>query len=69
MNHIKTKDVFYFYPKDFTFICPTEIKEMDRLVDENVHIDLVDNEFCKLNWKQNNDIIKDIRHSLEQTQT
>ena len=30
--------VFYFYPKDFTFICPTEIKEMDRLVDENVHV-------------------------------
>ena len=25
--------VFYFYPKDFTFICPTEIKEMDKLVD------------------------------------
>ena len=58
--------VFYFYPKDFTFICPTEIKEMDRLVDENVHVVGFsgDNEFCKLNWKQNNDIIKDIRHPL-----
>ena len=52
--------VFYFYPKDFTFICPTEIKEMDRLVDENVHVlgFSGDNEFCKLNWKLNNDIIK-----------
>ena len=28
-----TWSVFYFYPKDFTFICPTEIAEMDRLVD------------------------------------
>ena len=58
--------VFYFYPKDFTFICPTEIKAMDRLVDENVHVVGFsgDNEFCKLNWKQNNDLIKDIRHSL-----
>ena len=58
--------VFYFYPKDFTFICPTEIKEMDKLVDENVHVlgFSGDNEFCKLNWKLNNDIIKNIRHPL-----
>ena len=28
--------VYYFYPKDFTFICPTEIAAMDRLVDEYV---------------------------------
>ena len=26
--------VMYFYPKDFTFICPTEITAMDKLVDE-----------------------------------
>ena len=26
--------VFYFYPKDFTFICPTEIAGMDMLVSE-----------------------------------
>ena len=26
--------VIYFYPKDFTFICPTEIAGMDLLVDE-----------------------------------
>ena len=25
--------VIYFYPKDFTFICPTEIAGMDMLVD------------------------------------
>ena len=28
--------VVYFYPKDFTFICPTEIKAMDVLVDEEI---------------------------------
>jgi len=58
--------VFYFYPKDFTFICPTEIKEMDRIIDEDA--DVVgfsgDNEFCKLNWKHSNDLIRDIRHTL-----
>jgi len=58
--------VYYFYPKDFTFICPTEIKEMDRLVDEDVNVMGFsgDNEFCKLNWKESNPIIKDIRHPL-----
>ncbi len=58
--------VIYFYPKDFTFICPTEIAEMDRLVDEDVFIMGVsgDNEFCKLNWKQSNPLISDIRHPL-----
>jgi alkyl hydroperoxide reductase subunit AhpC len=58
--------VFYFYTKDFTFICPTEIKEMDRIIDEDA--DVVgfsgDNEFCKLNWKQSNNLIGDIRHVL-----
>ena len=58
--------VFYFYPKDFTFICPTEIKEMDRLVDEGLNVIGIsgDNEFCKKAWKESNDLIKDIRHPL-----
>lgn len=58
--------VYYFYPKDFTFICPTEIKEMDRLVDEHLKVVGIsgDNEFCKKAWKESNDLIKDIRHPL-----
>lgn len=58
--------VFYFYPKDFTFICPTEIAEMDRLVDEGVNVMGFsgDNEYCKLAWKQQNTLIKGIRHPL-----
>ena len=58
--------VFYFYPKDFTFICPTEIKEMDRLLDEDLNVVGIsgDNEFCKKAWKESNDLIKDIRHPL-----
>ena len=43
--------VIYFYPKDFTFICPTEIAGMDILVDEANVIGISgDNEFCKLAW-------------------
>ena len=57
--------VFYFYPKDFTFICPTEIAGMDMLVSEaDVCGFSGDNEFCKLAWKQSNDIIQNIDHTL-----
>ena len=57
--------VVYFYPKDFTFICPTEIAGFDNLVDyANVIGISGDNEFCKLAWKQDNELIGNIRHSL-----
>ena len=61
----KDWSVIYFYPKDFTFICPTEIRGMDILVD---HANVVgisgDNEFCKLAWKQENELIGNINHTL-----
>ena len=57
--------VVYFYPKDFTFICPTEIAGMDEL---NSRCDVIgvsgDNEFCKLAWKKDNALIRDIGHIL-----
>lgn len=57
--------VVYFYPKDFTFICPTEIAAMDML---NTEADVIgvsgDNEFCKLAWKKDNSLIRDIGHIL-----
>lgn len=57
--------VIYFYPKDFTFICPTEIAGMDMLVDEANVIGISgDNEFCKLAWKKDNKLIGNIKHSL-----
>ena len=57
--------VIYFYPKDFTFICPTEIAGMDILVGEANVIGISgDNEFCKLAWKQDNELIGNIKHSL-----
>jgi len=57
--------VVYFYPKDFTFICPTEIADMDRLLgDADVLGFSPDNEFCKLAWKESNDIIRNIQHPL-----
>mgnify|MGYP001293863515 CR=1 FL=1 len=46
--------VIYFYPKDFTFVCPTEIVEFAKLNQEFLDRDCVvmgastDNEHCKL---------------------
>jgi peroxiredoxin (alkyl hydroperoxide reductase subunit C) len=50
--------VFFFYPKDFTFICPTEIVEFAKLNEEFSDRDCIvlggssDNEFCKLAWRR-----------------
>lgn len=50
--------VLFFYPKDFTFVCPTEIAEFARLNSEFSDRDCVvlggstDNEFCKLAWRR-----------------
>jgi len=63
--HKKDWSVVYFYPKDFTFICPTEIAGMDILVDHANVIGISgDNEFCKLAWKQDNLTIGNIQHTL-----
>ena len=63
--HKKDWSVVYFYPKDFTFICPTEIAGMDALADHANVIGISgDNEFCKLAWKKDNELIGNIKHCL-----
>ncbi|PJB68936.1 MAG: alkyl hydroperoxide reductase [Alphaproteobacteria bacterium CG_4_9_14_3_um_filter_47_13] len=50
--------VYFFYPKDFTFVCPTEIVEFAKLNKDFTDRDTVvlggstDNEFCKLAWRR-----------------
>ena len=50
--------VIFFYPKDFTFVCPTEIAEFARLNPEFAERDTVvlggsvDNEHVKLAWRR-----------------
>ena len=58
--------VFYFYPKDFTFICPTEISAMDKVVEAGARVIGFsgDNEFCKHAWKEVNGMIRNINHTL-----
>ncbi len=50
--------VIFYYPKDFTFVCPTEIVEFAKLNEEFSDRDCIvlggstDNEFCKLAWRR-----------------
>lgn len=58
--------VFFFYPKDFTFVCPTEIKGFAELNSEFKDRDAqilaasVDSEFVHLAWRQNHADLKDL---------
>ena len=62
--------IIYFYPKDFTFVCPTEIVDFDNLVPELEKRNTIlygvspDNEYCKLAWKNSNELLKNLRHTL-----
>jgi|TARA_B100001939_G_scaffold336193_1_gene339070 peroxiredoxin (alkyl hydroperoxide reductase subunit C) len=58
--------VVYFYPKDWTFICPTEISQMDILLQETEEVFGIsgDNEYSKLNWKLSDDVVGGIEHTL-----
>ena len=59
------KVILYFYPKDFTFICPTEIVAMDKLLEEAAVAGFSgDNEFCKKAWKESDDALGKIKHTL-----
>lgn len=58
--------VAFFYPKDFTFVCPTEIKGFNELNgqfkdrDAQVLAFSTDSEFVHLAWKQNEADLKNL---------
>jgi peroxiredoxin (alkyl hydroperoxide reductase subunit C) len=60
--------IIVYYPKDFTFVCPTEIVAYDKLFQDFADRDAVlltgstDNEFCKLAWQNSHADLKNIRH-------
>ena len=60
--------VVVFYPKDFTFVCPTEITEYDKLNRDFEDRDAVlltgstDNEFVKLAWRAAHEGLKATTH-------
>jgi peroxiredoxin (alkyl hydroperoxide reductase subunit C) len=56
--------VIVYYPKDFTFVCPTEIVAYDKLAQDFADRDAVlltgstDNEFCKIAWRNAHEDLK-----------
>jgi len=61
--------VIVFYPKDQTFVCPTEIVAYDKLNQDFIDRDAVlltgstDNEFCKTAWQSSHPELKLITHN------
>lgn len=60
--------VIVYYPKDFTFVCPTEIVAYDKLFQDFEDRDAVlltgstDNEFCKVAWQKSHPDLQKIKH-------
>jgi peroxiredoxin (alkyl hydroperoxide reductase subunit C) len=60
--------VIYFYPKDFTFVCPTEIVGFAKLAQDFADRDAVvlggstDNEFAKLGWRRDHQDLASLNH-------
>lgn len=58
--------VYFFWPKDFTFVCPTEIAAFGKLNGEFADRDAqilggsTDSEFVHLAWRQNHSDLKDL---------
>lgn len=58
--------VLFFWPKDFTFVCPTEIAEFGKLNQEFIDRDAqllgvsTDSEFVHLAWKQQKEELREL---------
>jgi peroxiredoxin (alkyl hydroperoxide reductase subunit C) len=58
--------VYFFWPKDFTFVCPTEIAAFGKLNQEFADRDAqilgasIDSEFVHLAWRNNHADLKDL---------
>ncbi len=62
--------VYFFYPKDFTFVCPTEIAEFNKQLGEFKDRDAMvvggstDNEYSHLAWCQSHEDLKGLQYPL-----
>jgi lipoyl-dependent peroxiredoxin subunit C len=60
--------IIYFYPKDFTLVCPTEVAGFARLQKEFADREAVlmggscDNEYVKLAWRRENKALDRLNH-------
>ena len=71
-DHIKEGKwmVMFWYPKDFTFVCPTEIAEFNKNFDEFRDRDALlygastDSEFVHLAWRNDHKDLKELKFPL-----
>jgi peroxiredoxin (alkyl hydroperoxide reductase subunit C) len=62
--------VFLFYPKDFTFVCPTELVEFNNRLRDFADRDAVvlggstDNEYSHLAWRRSHDGLSKLQYPL-----
>ena len=65
-NYKKSWKVYFFWPKDFTFVCPTEIAAFGKLTGEfqkrgaQLLGGSTDSEFVHLAWRQHHPDLKDL---------
>ncbi|WP_242927835.1 peroxiredoxin [Pontibacter vulgaris] len=71
-THIEREQwmVMFWWPKDFTFVCPTEIAEFNKNYDEFRDRDAMligastDSEFVHSAWRQNHNDLRDLRFPM-----
>lgn len=62
--------VYFFYPKDFTFICPTELVEFGKKIKDFKDRDCLlvagstDNEFSHQAWRRTHPELKDLPYHM-----
>jgi len=62
--------VLFFYPKDFTFVCPTELADLANIHDDlkQLGVEVIsvstDTKYVHLGWKQSEVLLKDIKFPM-----
>ncbi|MDG2061061.1 MAG: alkyl hydroperoxide reductase subunit C [SAR86 cluster bacterium] len=62
--------VFFFYPADFTFVCPTELEDVADYYDEFKSLDVeiyaisTDSHFCHKAWHDSSESISKIKYPM-----
>jgi alkyl hydroperoxide reductase subunit AhpC len=65
-SYVGKWQIYFFWPKDFTFVCPTEIAEFGKMNKEFEKRDAqilglsTDSEFVHLAWKNSKEELKDL---------
>jgi peroxiredoxin (alkyl hydroperoxide reductase subunit C) len=69
-NAIGSWSIFFFYPRDFTFICPTELEDMNKHYQEFKKIDVevfavsTDSHFVHKAWHDSSPVIGKIQFPM-----